>query len=53
MNYVRKFESFRNYKGLQPINEELLAGVLNFFKNLWNKATEELKKLGENPTIDR
>ncbi len=53
MNYVRKFESFRNYKGLQPINEELLAGVLNFFKNLWNKATEELKKLGENPTIDK
>ena len=32
-----------------PINEELLGGVINFFKGLWTKAMEELKKLGEDP----
>lgn len=53
MKYVRNFESFRDYKGLEPINEEFLGNIVNFFKNLWNKATEELKKLGKNPPIDK
>jgi len=53
MKHVRTYESFRNYKNYEPINEELFGGVINFFKNLWNKATEELKKLGENPSIDK
>jgi hypothetical protein len=48
MKYVKTFESHRNSK-LEPVNEELLGGVLNFFKNLWNKALSELDKLGENP----
>jgi hypothetical protein len=48
MKYVKSFESHRNSK-LEPVNEELLGGVLNFFKNLWNKAIAELDKLGENP----
>ena len=53
MKHVRTYESFRNYKSYEPINEGLFGGVINFFKNLWNKATEELKKLGENPSIDK
>lgn len=54
MKYVRSFESYRNSKKLEPINEELFGGILNFFKNLWNKASEEIKKsLGENPSIDK
>jgi len=49
MKYVKSFESHRNSKNLEPVNEELLGGVLNFFKNLWNKAIAELDKLGEDP----
>jgi hypothetical protein len=49
MKYVKSFESHRNSKKLEPVNEELLGGVINFFKNLWNKAMTELDKLGENP----
>ena len=46
--YIKTFESFRNN---EPVNEELLGGLINFFKNMWGKATEELKKLGEKPTM--
>jgi len=49
MKYVKSFESHKNSKKLEPVNEELLGGVINFFKNLWNKAMTELDKLGENP----
>ena len=49
MKYVKTFESHRTSKNLEPINEELLGGVINFFKGLWTKAMEELKKLGEDP----
>ncbi len=47
--YVRTFESFRNQKTDGPINEELFGNVINFFKNMWNKAVEEIKKMGDNP----
>lgn len=49
MKYVKTFESHRTSKNLEPVNEELLGGVINFFKGLWTKAMEELKKLGEDP----
>jgi hypothetical protein len=49
MKYVKTFESHRTSKNLEPLNEELLGGVINFFKGLWTKAMEELKKLGEDP----
>jgi len=49
MKYVKTFESHRNSKNLEPLNEELLGGIINFFKGLWTKAMEELKKLGEDP----
>jgi hypothetical protein len=49
MKYVKSFESHRNSSKLEPVNEELLGGVINFFKGLWTKAMEELKKLGEDP----
>jgi len=51
--YVKNFESFKKSKNEEPVNEELLGGIINFFKNLWNKATEELKKLGDNPSINQ
>jgi hypothetical protein len=50
MKYIKKFESFRK---TDSINEELLDGVLNFFKNMWNKAVEEIKKLGKNPSPEQ
>jgi len=49
MKYVKSFESHRNSKKSEPINEELFGGIINFFKGLWAKAMEELKKLGEDP----
>ena len=49
MKYVKSFESHRNSKKSEPINEELLGGIINFFKNMWGKAMEELKKLGDDP----
>lgn len=49
MKYVKSFESHRNSSKLEPVNEELLGGIINFFKGLWSKAMEELKKLGEDP----
>jgi alpha-acetolactate decarboxylase len=52
MKYVKSFESHRNSKNLELINEELLGGIINFFKNMWGKAMEELKKLGEDPDTD-
>lgn len=52
MKYVRTFESFKSKK-LEPVNEELLGNLVNFFKNLWAKATEELKKLGDNPKTEQ
>ena len=49
MKYVKSFESHRNSSKLEPVNEELFGGIINFFKGLWSKAMEELKKLGEDP----
>ena len=49
MKYVKSFESHRNSSKLEPVNEELLGGIINFFKGLWSKAMEELKKLGQDP----
>jgi hypothetical protein len=45
MKYVKSFESHRS----KVVNEELFGGILNFFKNMWGKAMDELKKLGEDP----
>ena len=52
MKYVRTFESFKLNK-LKPINEELLGSIINIFKNMWIKATTELKKLGNNPSLQQ
>ena len=49
MKYVKTFESHKKSKSQEPVNEELLGGVINFFKNLWNKALGELEKLGDKP----
>lgn len=46
MKYLKEYKSFS-----EPVNEELLGGLVNFFKGMWAKATEEIKKLGKNPTI--
>lgn len=51
MKYVRSFESHKKYRKSEKVNEELLGGLINFFKNMWNKATDELKKLGKTPTL--
>lgn len=50
MKYVNTFESFKNQRS-EPLNEELFGSLVNMFKNMWGKATEEIKKLGEKPTM--
>ena len=52
IKYLKSFESFRIQKN-EVVNEELLGGVINFFKNMWNKALDEIKKLGKNPSDDQ
>lgn len=53
MKYIKTFESHKEFMREESINEELFGGILNFFKNLWNKAVEDIKKLGEKPTMEQ
>ena len=55
MKHIKTYESYKKNKNKveEPVNEEFFGAVVNFFKNLWNKAIEELKKLGENPTPEK
>lgn len=39
----------KRYSEIEPVNEEILGKIVNFFKNMWNKAIEELEKLGNDP----
>ena len=39
----------KRYSEIEPINEEILGKIVNFFKNMWNKAIQELEKLGNDP----
>jgi len=48
MKHIRTYGQFRSS---EPVNEELLGGLINFFKNMWGKAMEELKSLGSNPSV--
>ena len=52
MKYIKTFESYKDKKN-EPINEELFGGIINFLKGMWGKAVEEIKKLGEKPTIEQ
>ena len=51
MKHIRKFESYRNNKNV--VNEGILGSVINFFKGMWGKAVEEIKKLGKNPSPEQ
>jgi hypothetical protein len=53
MKYIKQFEKFRSEKNLETLNEEILGPIVNFFKGLWQKAVEEIKKLGKNPSVDQ
>lgn len=46
MKYVRSFDSFKKNK---PVNEELLGGLLNWFKKMWDKAIKEIEELENDP----
>jgi len=35
----------------EPVNEEIIGKIVNFFKNMWNKAIAELEKLGNDPNV--
>lgn len=49
MKYIKQFETYRKELKSGPVNEEFLAAIGNFFKNIWAKGVEEIKKLGKNP----
>jgi hypothetical protein len=48
MKYVKDFSSFRKSK---PVNEELLGGLLNWFKKMWDKAVTDIQKLENDPNV--
>ncbi len=50
MKYLKTYESYRN---TEPVNEELIGKLFDFLKNMWGKALEDLKKLGQNPTMEQ
>lgn len=40
---------FHQTINVEPINEELLGGLVNFFKGLWKKLSAELEKIDNDP----
>jgi hypothetical protein len=44
MRYLRSFDRFRH-----PVNEELLGGLLDWFKKIWDKAIKELEVMEDDP----
>ena len=32
----------KKYSEIEPVNEEIIGKIVNFFKNMWNKAITEL-----------
>jgi hypothetical protein len=42
MKHLRNYNDFK-------VNEELLGGIVNFFKKMWNKAVQEIEKLDNDP----
>jgi hypothetical protein len=52
VKYIKTFESYKSKRD-EPVNEELFGGILNFLKNMWGKAVDEIKKLGEKPTMEQ
>lgn len=46
MKYIKNFNDHK-------VNEEFLSGVLDALKGLWSTATNEIKKMGQNPTMDQ
>lgn len=57
MKYIRTYESYKspkNWDKLEPINEEIFGKIVDFFKGLWKKTTDDMKKaLGDNPSAKK
>jgi len=51
MKYLKTYESYRSSK-TKSVNEEFLGKLTDWFKGLWKKAVEGLKKLGDNPSTE-
>lgn len=49
MKYLKSYQKFKDSK---PVNEEIIGGLVNLLKGMWGKATEEIKKIGKNPSTD-
>ena len=43
--YIKNFESFKDLKNAEPVNEELLGALVNFLKGIFKKAQDKIKKL--------
>lgn len=46
MKYLRNFDKFKKSK---QVNEELLGGLLNWFKKMWDKSIKDIEALSDNP----
>jgi hypothetical protein len=53
MAYIRDYNSYKKFRKEEKVNEEILAKIFGFLKGLFKKAADELRKLGENPSIDQ
>lgn len=43
--YIKKFESFKDNRNTEQVNEELLGTLVNFLKGVFKKAQDKIKKL--------
>jgi len=44
MKHIRKFESFKNYKNSEPVNEEFLGKLFGMFGKIFGKIKERINK---------
>jgi hypothetical protein len=44
MKHIRKFESFKNYKNSEPVNEEFLGKFFGMFGKIFGKIKERINK---------
>jgi hypothetical protein len=44
-----KIYKYGEFNEFEPVNEELLGGLVNFFKNLFKKMNDEITRLENDP----
>lgn len=53
MKYVKTYENYKKYRNEEVVNEELLGGIINFFKKLWDNIAKDIEALGKSPSFEK